>query len=54
MKNLIEERDNEIDKLMEDPEVFTSVFKCQELSKEKAALQEELENLYEQWELLAE
>ena len=39
---------------MEDPEVFTSVFKCQELAKEKAAIQEELECLYEQWENLAE
>ena len=50
----LEDRDNEIDKEMEDPEVFTSVFKCQELAKEKTAIQEELENLYEQWENLAE
>lgn len=50
----LEERDKEIDKLMEDPEVFTSVFKCQEFSKEKDAILTELEELYEQWETLAE
>ena len=50
----LEERDKEIDKEMEDPEVFTSVFKCQELSKEKDAILQELEDLYEQWENLAE
>ena len=39
---------------MENPEIFTNSVKCQELSKEKDALLTELEELYEQWELLAE
>ena len=50
----LEKRDKEIDQEMENPEVFTSVFKCQELSKEKNAIMQELEDLYEQWEILAE
>ena len=50
----LEARDKEIDTEMEDPAVFTSMFKCQELSKEKDAILTELEELYEQWELLAE
>ena len=50
----LETRDKEIDSEMENPEVFTSVFKCQELSKEKDSILAELEGLYEQWETLAE
>ena len=51
---LLETRDAEIDHLMTDPSVFSNSVKCQELSKEKAAILEELESLYEQWETLAE
>ena len=50
----LEARDKEIDTEMENPEVFTNVAKCQELSKEKHAVLEELEMLYEQWAELAE
>ena len=50
----LEARDKEIDTEMEDPAVFTSMFKCQELSKEKDVNLTELEELYEQWEMLAE
>ena len=50
----LEERDQEIDDEMSKPEIFTNSVKCQELSKEKADILEELEQLYEQWELLAE
>ena len=50
----LEARDKEIDTEMENPEVFTNVAKCQELSKEKHAVLEELETLYEQWAELAE
>ena len=50
----LEERDQEIDEEMSNPEVFTNSVKCQELSKEKANILEELETLYEQWEELAE
>lgn len=50
----LEARDREIDTAMENPDIFTNVAKCQELSKEKDAVLTELEELYEQWELLAE
>jgi ATP-binding cassette subfamily F protein 3 len=50
----LELRDGEIDALMTDPDVYTNSVKCQELSKEKASILEELEQLYEQWESLAE
>lgn len=52
--SVLEARDKKIDSELENPEVFTNVAKCQELSKEKEALLNELEELYEQWELLAE
>ena len=50
----LEERDAEIDLLLTTPEVFSNSVKCQELSREKTDLQEELATLYEQWESLAE
>ena len=50
----LEERDGEIDSLMVQEEIFTNSVKCQELAKEKAAIAEELEELYEKWEELAE
>lgn len=50
----LEERDSQIDDLMTQEEIFTDVSKCTELSKEKASIAEELETLYEKWELLAE
>ena len=40
--------------LMMQEEVFTNVAKCVELNKEKTAVNEELEQLYEHWEELAE
>ena len=39
---------------MEQEEIFTDVARCTELSKEKASLAQELEALYEQWEVLSE
>ena len=51
---VLEERDVEIDGLMMQEEIFTNSVKCQELAKEKAAIAEELEELYEKWEELAE
>lgn len=51
---VLEERDGEIDALMVQEEIFTNSVKCQELAKEKAAIAQELEELYENWELLAE
>ncbi|MFR1546402.1 MAG: ribosomal protection-like ABC-F family protein [Waltera sp.] len=50
----LEARISEIDTEMSDPTIGTQVAKLQELSKEQAACQEQLEKLYEQWEELAE
>jgi ATP-binding cassette subfamily F protein 3 len=50
----LEDRDSEIDSLMAQEAVFSDVSKCIELSKEKAAIAEELEKLYEVWETLSE
>ena len=52
--SLLEERDAEIDVLMSQEEIYTNSVKCQELSKEKASILKELEELYEKWEELAE
>ena len=48
----LEERDMEIDGLMMQKDVFTNSARCQELANEKAAIAEELEELYERWEEL--
>lgn len=48
----LEERDAEIDHMMTLEEVYTNSVQCQELSCEKAAILEELEELYEKWEEL--
>lgn len=50
----LEERDAQIDADMSNPEFFTNSVICQELSLEKANILDELENLYVQWESLAE
>lgn len=50
----LENRDSEIDERMVLPEVCTNVAECTSLSREKAAIAEELEALYEKWEGLAE
>ena len=50
----LEDRDGEIDALMVQEEIFTNSVKCQELAKEKAAIAEELKELYMKWEELAE
>ena len=50
----LESRDKEIDADMENPEIFTNSVKCQALAKDKDGILSELEELYEQWELLAE
>ena len=52
--HVLEVRDKDIDELMMQEEVFTNVAKCVELNKEKTAVNEELEQLYERWEELAE
>ncbi len=50
----LETRDGEIDELLSQEEVYTDVSRLMELNKEKEAIQEELEALYEKWEELAE
>ena len=50
----LETRISEIDTEMSDPSIGTQVSKLQELTKEQAACQEQLEKLYDQWEELAE
>ena len=49
----LETRDKEIDETMVLPDICTNVAECAKLSKEKAAITEELEGLYEKWEELA-
>ena len=46
----LETRDKEIDETMILPDICTNVAECAKLSKEKAAITEELEGLYEKWE----
>ena len=46
----LETRDKEIDETMVLPDICTNVAECAKLSKEKAAITEELEGLYEKWE----
>jgi ATP-binding cassette subfamily F protein 3 len=50
----LETRDKEIDDLLTREEIFTNVAEVTRLSKEKEAIQTELEGLYEEWELLSE
>lgn len=49
----LETRDKEIDETLVLPDVCTNVARCTELSREKEAVLEELETLYEKWEELA-
>ena len=50
----LENRLQEINEEMSDPEIGTQVFKLQDLAKEQSLLNEQLEELYAQWEILAE
>ena len=49
----LETRDKEIDDTMILPDICTNVAECTKLSREKATIAEELEELYEKWEELA-
>ena len=49
----LEARDKEIDETLVLPDICTNVAECTKLSREKAAIAEELEGLYEKWEELA-
>jgi ATP-binding cassette subfamily F protein 3 len=50
----LEQRDKEIDALLEDPAIGTNVSKLMELNTEKEDIQAKLDTLYERWELLQE
>lgn len=49
----LEQRDQKIDEEMSQPEIATNVAECVRLSKEKAEITQQLEELYEKWEELA-
>ena len=50
----LEKRLSEIDEQMQQPEIATSVFKLQDLTKEQDTINTQLAALYEEWEKLAE
>ena len=51
---VLETRNQEIDELMTQEDIYSNSVKCQELAVEKSSNEEELETLYEQWADLAE
>lgn len=52
--SVLEEKNQALDEEMAKPENATNVAKLQEITKEKAAIEAELEKLYEEWEVLSE
>lgn len=52
--SLLEEKNLAIDELLTHEDVYSNSVKCQELVNEKTQNEEQLENLYEQWECLEE
>lgn len=50
----LEKRNEEIDQLLAQEDIYTNVAKLMELNNEKKALEERLTELMEQWEVLAE
>lgn len=52
--SVLETRNQEIDELMTQENIYSNSVKCQELAIEKSSNEEELETLYEQWADLAE
>lgn len=50
----LETRDSEIDDLLSQEEIYTDVSRLMELNEEKENIQNQLEELYEKWEELAE
>lgn len=51
---VLETRNQEIDELMTQEDIYSNSVKCQELAVEKSSNEEELETLYEQWADLVE
>lgn len=52
--SVLEEKNQALDEEMAKPENATNVAKLQEIAKEKASIESELEKLYEEWEILSE
>ena len=52
--SVLEDRNTEIDELMTHEDVYSNSLKCQELANEKSENENELEELYEKWEELAD
>ena len=52
--SMLEEKNQVLDEEMVKPENATNVAKLQEIAKEKASIEDELEKLYEEWETLSE
>ena len=50
----LEDRSQEIGRLMSNPEIATQAARLQELTTEQADILKELEQLYLEWEVLAE
>ena len=50
----LEQRSSEIDELLSQPDIATDAARCTELAKEQSDIQNRLEELFEQWEVLAE
>ena len=51
---VLEEKNQALDEEMAKPENATNVAKLQEITKEKAIIEAELETLYAEWEVLSE
>ena len=52
--SILEDRNTQIDELMTHEDVYSNSMKCQELANEKTENENELEELYEKWEELAD
>ena len=50
----LEAKAQELDEEMSKPEIATNVARLQEIAREKNAIEEELNPLYEKWEALSE
>ena len=52
--SILEDRNTQIDELMTHEDVYSNSMKCQELANEKTENENELEELYEKWDELAD
>ena len=52
--SVLEDKLARLEQQMSDPAIGTQVAKLQEITKEQASVQKQLDDLYEKWELLAQ